>query len=255
LQLDAGAGGLTGLRSAAPDFSLLPKDRTFRDLLLPFALPYLAYVALGGLLPGLIGPDLAQIVRFLAVGGVLLRFRRAYAFGPPLTASQILLAAAVTVAATALWVAMLRLDLSLPFWRDRLEAANATEFSLLYFVFRTLNSVLLVPFLEELFIRAYVQEAALAPAAQASGTGWPDRSPRPLDRPPLSARAVAVATALFALGHDLPSMLPAAAYFLLTTAVYARTRSFRCVVLVHALTNLALALLVHLRPDFRFLWF
>lgn len=246
---------MTNLRSSAPDFSLLPKDRTFRDLLLPFALPYLAYVALGGLLPGLIGPDLTQIARFLAVGGILLRFRKSYAFGPSLTASQVLLAAAAAVAATALWVAMLRLDLALPFWREKLETANAAEFSLLYAVFRTLNSVLLVPVLEEIFVRVYVQEAALAPTPDAAGTGWPDRRPRPLAAPPLSVRAVAVAAALFALGHDLPSMLPAAAYFLLTTAVYARTRSFRSVMLVHALTNLALAILVNTRPDLRFLWF
>ncbi len=33
------------------------------------------------------------------------------------------------------------------------------------------------------------------------------------------------------------------------------TRNFRLLVLVHALTNLAIAALVQLRPDLRFLWF
>lgn len=245
---------MTGIRSQAQDFSLLPKDRSFRDLLLPFLLPYLAYVGLGGLLPGILGPDLTQVVRFLAVGGLLLRFRRDYAFGPRLMPAQALLAAAAAAAATLLWVAMLRFDLSLPFWKDRLAAADAADFSLLYFVMRALNSVLLVPVLEEIFMRVYVQEAALAPVP-GEDAGVLDRRPRPLSSPPLAARALAVATVFFSLGHDLPSLAPAAAYYLLTSALYAWTRNFRACMLAHALTNLALAALVWLRPDCRFLWF
>lgn len=249
----------------ARDFSLLPADRAFRDLLPAFVLPYLAYVALGGLLPGLLGPDLTQAVRLLVVGGLLLSFRRTYAFGPVLKPSHYLIALGGAAAATALWMAVLRLDLSLPFWRDRLEQGNAAEFSLLYWVLRTLNSVLLVPIFEELFCRVFVQELAQSPSSGTASTGAAavakgrtallDRHPSPLALPPFSARAIGIATLVFTIGHDMPSWLPATLYFLLTTALYAYTRSLRVCILIHALTNLTIAALVWLRPDMRFLWF
>jgi membrane protease YdiL (CAAX protease family) len=243
------------IRSDASDFSLLPKDATFRELLLPFVLPYLAYVALGGLLPGLLGPDLAQAVRFVIVAGLLLRFRRHYAFGPRLTPVQGLLALAAAVVATALWVGSLRLALHLPAWQDDLARARATEFSLLYALLRSLNSVLLTPLFEELFVRAYAMEAALPAGPGQQGEGLMERKPRSLPLPPLVARSILAATVIFALGHDAASIGPAVIYFLLTTAFYAWTRNFKAVILVHALTNAALAVLVQLRPDMRFLWF
>lgn len=243
------------IRSEAPDYSLLPKDSTFRDLLLPFLLPYLAYVALGGLLPGLLGPDLAQAVRFAAVAGVLFHFRRRYAFGPRLTPAQAFLALAAAAAAAAIWVATLRFALSLPLWQDRLAQANATEFSVLYAVLRSLNSVLLVPIFEELFVRVYAMEAALPAGPGQKGEGFMDRKPRSLPLPPLVARSLLAATVIFAIGHDTASIGPAVIYFLLTTAFYAWTRNFKAVILVHALVNGALAVLVWQRPDMRFLWF
>ena len=243
------------LRSDAADYSLLPKDATFRDLLLPFVLPYLAYVALGGLLPGLLGPDLAQGVRFAAVAGLLFHFRKRYAFGPRLTRPQALFALAAAAVATALWVGSLRLALHLPFWQDKLAQAQASEFSLLYAVLRGLNSVLLTPIFEELFVRVYAMEAALPPGPGRQGESLLERKPRSLPLPPLVARSVLAATVIFALGHDPASIGPAVIYFLLTTACYAWTRNFRAVILIHALTNAALAVLVWLRPDLRFLWF
>ncbi len=250
------------LRSVAADFSLLPKDRAFRDLLPAFLLPYLAYVAIPGLLGGLLGPDLAQAARLVVVGGLLLRFRKSYAFGPRLALPQALAGLAVAALANVLWVVYLRGLLAQPAFAGRLSAAEGQDFSLLYAALRAANSVLLVPLFEELFCRVWVQELAHPGPGRPGAPAPQDREPRPLDRrprplpaPPLSARAVAAATAVFALGHDAPSILPAILYFLLTTAVYARTRSFRACVLVHALTNLAIAMAVMLRPDLRFLWF
>lgn len=248
----------------AQDYSLLPADRSFRDLLRAFVLPYLAYVALGGLLPGLLGPDLTQAVRFLVVGALLVYCRRNYAFGPRLAPAHYLMALVGAAAATALWIAILRFDLSLPFWHERLEQGNATEFSLLYWILRTLNSVLLVPIFEELFCRAFIQELAHSSASESSGKaaasgkdqpGLLDRHPHPLAQPPLSTRAIAAATLVFTIGHDTASWAPAILYFLLTTALYAYTRSFKLCILIHAFTNLAIAALVWLRPDMRFLWF
>lgn len=243
------------IRSDVADYSLLPKDATFRDLLLPFVLPYLAYVALGGLLPGLLGPDLAQGVRFVVVAGILFHFRKRYAFGPRLTPAQALLALAAAAVTTAIWVATLRLALALPLWQEKLATANASEFSVLYAVLRSLNSVLLTPLFEELFVRVYAMEAALPPGPGQQGDGLMERKPRTLALPPLVGRSILAATVIFALGHDTASIGPAVIYFLLTTAFYAWTRNLKAVILVHALTNATLAVLVCMRPDMRFLWF
>jgi hypothetical protein len=62
-------------------------------------------------------------------------------------------------------------------------------------------------------------------------------------------------TALFTLGHNMSAWLPAVLWFGFTTWVYARTRSFRVCILMHALTNLAIAIAVVKYPGLRFLWF
>lgn len=243
------------IRSEAADYSLLPRERSFRDLIPAFVVPYVAYVFLGSLLSSFLGEDLAQVVRFAVVAGLLFRFRKSYRFGPRLTPAQIGIAVLGAVVATAAWTALLRGGLALPFWQEQLVKGNAHEFSLLYFVMRTLSSVLLVPVLEEVFVRAYAQEAALPPGPGQQGEGLLDRKPRALPLPPITLRTIAVAGLVFALGHNPPAWIPAIAYFLLTTALYAWTRSFRVCVAVHGLTNLAIAVGVWLRPDLRFLWF
>ncbi|HLP43440.1 MAG TPA: CPBP family intramembrane glutamic endopeptidase [Fibrobacteria bacterium] len=243
------------LRSESRDFSLLPKDRTFGELLPAFFLPYFAYVAIPGFLSELIGPDLAQLLRFAVVGGLLLRFRKAYAFGPRLTAPQALLALAAAAFGVVLWTAALRLCLAMPFFADKLAKASTVEYSLLYAALRTANSVLLVPVFEELLFRVWMQEALHPAPAGPEKSRLLDQRPQSLTAPPLTFRAVGIAGFLFAFGHD-PAALPAAVlYYLLTTAVYAWTRSIRVCILVHAVVNLALAAAVMLRPDFKYLWF
>jgi hypothetical protein len=243
------------IRSQAADYSLLAKDRTFRDQLPAFVLPYFAYVGMVPLVGGFLGPDLAQAARFLVVAALLLHFRRAYAFGPRLSPAHLPIALAVAALATVLWISALRPMLSLPHFQPQLAKALDQDYSLLYFALRAANSILLVPLFEELLTRAYIPEAALAPAADQKGLGLFDRRPRPLPAPPLAARAVAAAAMLFALGHDLASWPAALLYYLLVTACYAWTRNFRLCVLIHALVNLALAVLVLSRPDMKYLWF
>jgi hypothetical protein len=82
-----------------------------------------------------------------------------------------------------------------------------------------------------------------------------DAHPKALGAPPLSASSVIGSTLFFTLGHDVSAWIPAALYFALTTWLYARTRSFRLCVLVHALTNLAIAVALLRHSEMRFLWF
>lgn len=252
--------------SEGRDYSLLPRDRTFAQSLPAFLFPYIAYVGLGSLPSGPAGPEAAGLLRFIVVAGLLWFFRRSYRFGPPLRLRSIPIAAVAVAAAGLLWIAAYRLSLALPWWRAHLAPAESFPMAQSYWVFRTLGSVLLVPLFEELLCRGYLMEL-LAEAGRAGygriGKGPEGRRiggrmeeyPAPLDAPPLSPWAVVGSTLLFTLGHDPSAWLPAAAYFGFTTWIYAKTRSFRICVLVHAFTNLAIAAAVWRFQAMRFLWF
>jgi membrane protease YdiL (CAAX protease family) len=256
---------------AKADYSLLPGDRSFARSLPAFLLPYAAYVGLGSLAPAPLSPETAALLRLLLVPILIWSFRGSYRFGPSLTRRQLWIGFAASVATTLLWVASYRFSLSLPWWRPHLAAAETAHSSLVYWILRTVNSVLWVPIFEELLCRGYLLELLYrkAPAASATeatvdpgttGSGLNighrlDEHPQALAAPPLSAFSVIGSTALFTLGHSVSAWLPAALWFGFTTWVYARTRSFRVCVLMHALTNLAIAIAVARYPSLRFLWF
>jgi len=227
----------------SPDYGLLPRDKTFARLLPAYALPYFAYVALAAVPEA----ELRAALQLVVVGALLLAFRRQYRFGPGLTKQALPWIIGGAVFALALWILSLRLCLELPWWRAR-AAAGALEFSPLYLALRGFNSALLVPVFEEQLCRVYIPEFLAA--------GWDalGRLPKALGAPPVHFTALAGAAVFFASGHPGPALVPAALYFLFTSWVYARTRSFRAVVAIHALVNLAIAALAGLRPELRFLW-
>lgn len=254
------ANALRATAVPATDYSLLPGNETFSGLLLPFLLPYAAYVGLGALPGGIFSPEVVGLARFLIVSALLWHFRKRFRFGPRLTPRLVAFSAAASVAALALWVVSYRLSLALPWWRDHLASAEAARPSMAYWAARTVNSALLVPLFEELFCRAYLTEllfgVSKGPGGFASRLGRRiDEHPSPLPAPPLSLFSVAAVAALFALGHDVSAWIPAVIYFAFTSWIYARTRSFLVCVVIHGLVNLAIAVLVLFNPGMRFLWF
>ncbi len=246
---------------ATPEFGLLPRDRTFARSLPAFLLPYLAYVALASLPHGLLTPAGAEALRFAVVAALMLAFRKSYSLGPRLTVRQAVLAFGAAFAALALWFFLYRAALALPFesFRTRLDDAAATEPGPAYAALRALNSVLLVPLFEEWLCRAYVAElmSGLPRGGPFSArlAARMDERPASLAAPPLAKAAVWGAALVFVLGHGVAAWPAALAYFAFTTALYRKTGSFRACVMVHALVNLAIAVLVQLDPALRFLWY
>lgn len=227
-----------------------------------FLLPYFAYVGLGSIAPGLMGPVAAGLLRLVVVAGLLWMFRKSYRLGPGLAPRHLLIAAAASVAALAIWVLAYRFSLALPWWRARLHPAEVPHPELVPWLLRAAGSTLLVPFFEELLCRAYLGELLFGLSKDRSGPGGIsarlgrrfDGKPVPLSAPPLSAYAVAGAAVLFSLGHDASEWIPAILYFLFTSWIYLKTRSFRVCILVHGLVNLAIAGLVFAFPDLHYLW-
>jgi len=257
-----GRTGKTAAAADGADYGLLPRDKTFSQLLPAYLLPYAAYVGLGSLPTGLLNPVLNGCVRTVAVAALLWSFRKSYRFGPKLTLRHMLIAIGGAVAALALWVLAYRFSLALPMWRSHLITEGPAP-SLAYVMIRAVNSALLVPVFEELFCRAYLGEFLFGLPADRSGPGdflarlgrRMDAMPTALSAPPLSVYAVVGAAALFSLGHDMSAWIPAMLYFLFTSWLYSRTRSFRVCVAVHGLVNVAIAGLVYGFPQLRFLWF
>jgi CAAX protease family protein len=258
----AGAAAAAGIAEGNTDYSLLPADRSFAQAVPAFLFPYVAYVGLGSLSPGLMGPSAAGLIRLVVVAGLLWLFRKNYRLGPKLTPRQGFFALAASALALAIWVLAYRFSLALPWWRSLLYPENAARPDLIPWVLRAAGSTLWVPLFEELFCRAYLGELLFGLSKDRGGPGGisarlgrrMDARPAPLSAPPLSTYAVIGSAVLFSLGHDASAWIPAMLYFLFTSWVYLKTRSFRVCILVHGLVNLAIAGLVFAFPDLRFLW-
>jgi uncharacterized protein len=241
------------------DYGLLPHDKTFSQLFLPFALPYFAYVGLGVIPHSLVSIEILGMLRFLFVAVLIWFYRKQYRFGPRLTSRQIGIALVAGMVATFIWVLTLRFSLALPFWRNHLVESPLTVLTPFQWFLRAASSTLLVPIFEELFCRAYFG-AFLNRVPEGKGSFSSrlalklDYYPEPMLGPPLSKLSILGTTLIFTLGHDLSSWMAAILYFLFTTWVYAKTRSFRICILMHGIANFSIALLVLLWPVMHFLW-
>jgi uncharacterized protein len=241
------------------DYNLLPKDKTFGQLIFPYALPYFAYVGIGGLLSGLMPIEVVGALKILVVSALLWIFRKEYHLGPNLTARQIPIAIGAGVIATLLWIVALRFSLALPFWKSQLAVSDTLAPSHWQWILRAIGSILLVPIFEELLCRAYLGEYFFNVPKGRGGFSTRlgqvlDLFPQALIKPPLSALAILGPTLFFTVGHNLSAWPAAILYFLFTSWVYQKTRSFRICIIIHAFANLSIALLVLWLPDMRYLW-
>ena len=220
----------------------LPQTRTFGQLLLPFALPYLLYTGLTELLPESISPAWQQGVKLAVVATALIAFRHSYRLGSfrPAHVAWIFGAAPV---ALALWVAPLLAlqSFGIP-WPVPAFGGKAG------FALHLVNAVVLVALFEELLLRVYLMEWSCQAHERRNGRNFLDAlivtlDEKPADRTclPLNLASVLFTTTIFTLGHAPAEYLSAILYFLFTTWIYRRTGSLRVCIGIHAVTNLLLA--------------
>jgi membrane protease YdiL (CAAX protease family) len=220
----------------------LPQTRTFGQLLVPFALPYLLYTGLTEGLPSAIAPVWQQGIKGVAVAAALIVFRQSYRFGSfrPAHAAWILGAAPV---ALVLWVGPLLAlrSLGIP-WEVPAFGGKAG------YALHLVNSVVLVSLFEELLMRVYLMEWSCQAWESRNGRTFIDallvtQDAKPEDRLrlPIIPASVILTTTVFALGHAPIEYASALLYFLFTTWVYRRTGSLGVCIGIHAVTNLVLA--------------
>lgn len=216
-------------------------ERSCRELLLPYLLPYLLYVG-AGLLREPFGAELCYAARLVLCGGALVWAwpRLAPLRGPRSPPLSTLVGVGVGLLATPLWIALL-----VPFAGDR-EAWDPAAFAL-----RLLAASTLAPLAEELLMRGYLLRLLVLWSRerrrQESGAftrAFEHGRPHGVEPGACTPLALAGSTLVFAAGHAPPEWPAAACYGLLMATLWILRKDLLSCVLAHAATNVALALYV-----------
>lgn len=216
-----------------------------RRLLVPYALPYVAYVGVASIPAEYLGPAANYALRIALTAAALAWAWRSYVSlrGPGSPAGSVGVGVLAGLAGTLLWVA-----LKAPLVEDGGEPPPEAAFWL-----RVLASSTLVPVFEELLMRGYVLRGALQ-WEQASRAGARDPFGEAFDRSSIddvgpgmaTPIAVAASTALFTLGHATPEWPAAMAYGFLMAGLWIGRKDLLSCVVAHATTNATLAAYVRL---------
>ena len=217
---------------------------TNRQLIVPYILPYFAYVGIASVPVSVLGREASYGLRLVAVSLLLLWARRWYCSlrGPRPAWASAAWGAGAGIAGAALWVALLAPFVS----ADGAQAWTPTAFWL-----RFAAAGAVVPFFEELMMRGFVFRLALQwdqERRKGSRAALQDAlDGRSLDevRPgEWSWAAVLVSTAVFAAGHGVAEWPAAVAYGLLMCGLWVWRGDLVSCIAAHAATNAALALYV-----------
>ncbi len=214
-----------------------------RDLLLPYLLPYVAYMGVATLLPGPDQRAMSYALRIAACGAALVWGWRRYLplRGPGSTAGSVGMGLGVGLLGTALWIALLT-----PFAAPAGSGWDPTAFAL-----RVVAGCALVPLAEELLMRGYLlavlvqwQRARRAGEADPLRHTLASRSIAELEPGDWTWLALLLSSLVFAAGHA-PAEWPAAlAYGLLMGGLWIVRRDLLSCVIAHAATNATLAFTV-----------
>lgn len=212
-----------------------------RQLAVPYAAPYLAYVGIATLFSSSLSTEVNYLLRVVVVGLLLVWAWRWYCplRGPFSPAGSILYGAVAGLVGLGLWLGLLA-----PF----VQPADMKPWSNSAFVLRLLGAGLLVPLFEELLMRGYILRLALQwDRARKNNQNDPfhvaldQRSVNDVLPGHWSWVAVAVSTLAFASGHA-PKEWPAAiAFGLFMALLWMRRKDLLTCITAHAVTNLTLA--------------
>lgn len=218
----------------------VPERAVNRLLLLPYALPYLIYVALASLLGGRVSAEVNYVLRLVCVPIALAWGWRWYSGvrGPRSAWGSAAVGAVWGLVGAAVWVVLLR-----PLAPSVSDAWSGTAFAL-----RLAAAGLLVPIFEELLMRGFLLRLAYQwDTLRRSGTPQPLASAldeQSVDEVPpggWTPAAVVVSTLAFAAGHQVYEWPAAVVYGLLMAGLWIRRKDLLSCMAAHGVTNVALA--------------
>jgi uncharacterized protein len=214
---------------------------TNRQLIFPYAIPYLAYVAIASFFDGLLSIEVNYALRFVVVVLLLAWSRRWYCSlsGPGAPGASVAYGLAVGLVGAAIWIGLLA-----PF----VENKEITPWSNSSFLLRLVSAGLLVPVFEELMMRGFVFRLALQwDQERKTGNREPlqtaldDRSINEVKAGDWSWLAVAISTAVFTSGHHIKEWPASIAFGLLMSFLWVYRKDLLSCIVAHAVTNVTLA--------------
>ena len=217
---------------------------TNRSLLLPYAVPFLAYVGVASVLGDLIPAELNYLLRILLCTGLLVWAWKWYMplSGPGSMLTSIALGVPAGLVGLVIWIALLT-----PFS----PASEAASWSTSGMLLRMTAATLLVPLIEEILIRGFIfklvyqwWEERKKKTPEPLPTVLDERSVDDVTPGSWSWMAVLISTLVFVIGHNLHEWPAATAYGLLMAALLILRRDLICAITAHAVTNLSLAFYV-----------
>ena len=219
-------------------------------LLLPYILPYVAYVAIATLFSGL-DVGINYTLRIVVVSGILFwGWRRYVPFrGPGSYPYSIGVGIVFGLAGTILWVAILS-----PFVTSGKMAPDNVSFFM-----RLLASTLLVPVFEELLMRVYVFRLAYQWYIERKTnkhnvyeTVFHEKSLNEVKPGDWSLFAIIFSTIIFALGHQAIEWTSAIVYGLLMAFLWILRKDILSCIIAHATTNLTFGVYVYITGNWKY---
>nr|WP_320009899.1 CPBP family glutamic-type intramembrane protease [uncultured Desulfobulbus sp.] len=218
---------------------------TNRQLILPYAAPYLAYVGIASIPEHVLPMEVSYSLRLIAVPLLLFWGWRWYCpiLGPRPLWGSVITGSIAGIVGLILWIVLLA-----PF-----TSPEETEpWSLVAFLFRLLSAGLVVPIFEELMMRGFVFRLALQ-WDQLRKKGSKDPLHTALDEHNIneikpgawSWAAVLFSTLAFTSGHTTQEWPAAVAYGLLMTFLWVWRKDLIACITAHAITNITLAWFVY----------
>ena len=215
--------------------------RTNRELLLPYALPYILWVLISTLLHGHL--NWVYGLRIILVTFCLWFFRRCYGSLYSVVSLPVTIFSGLFwgVVGCFLWVVLLS-----PF-----AAKNVLPWEPMSFYLRVMSAALLVPVFEELLMRGYVfglasqwEQFRKKKRKNALGLALDHSTIHDIGVPSWSVAGVLVSTLFFAMGHRMYEWPAAIAYGFMMSFLLVRTGGLLSCMIAHGTTNLTLGIYV-----------
>jgi membrane protease YdiL (CAAX protease family) len=215
-----------------------------RSLVLPYAAPFLGYVAIASLLGDHISTEVNYLFRMIVVIGALVWAWKWYVpmRGPKSVLISVVTGIVAGLVGTVVWVVLLRLFV---------DAADGESWSGPAFVLRLIAAGLFVPVFEEILMRGFVFRLAYQ-WGEARRLGEDQPLQLVLDEqtintvPPgaWSWIAVCISTLVFASGHNLYEWPASIGFGLLMSLLWIVRKDLVVCIVAHSVTNITLALYV-----------
>lgn len=216
-----------------------------RELLFPYALPYLAYVGIASLGSGHISDEVSYILKIILVPGLLIW---AWKWYMPLTGPKNTMVSAVYGVLFGIIGLIIWCLLMAPFIDPEAEAWSGSAFWL-----RLFSATLIVPVFEELLMRGYILKLAYQWDINRKDKTIGSPLKETMDHNSIdtvqpgawSIMAVVISTIAFTAGHLMIEWPAAIAYSLLMSLVWIIRKDLISCMVAHGTTNLGLALYVY----------